>query len=200
MIFQGARFCPLCGARADRAEIENTTMPCPKCEVELGKITVGKSIICECSKCEGLWLDTFSFQEICNDREQQAAVLGTTVVLPAPVIDQVRYVKCPQCSEPMQRVNFAGSSGVVIDVCRQHGSWFDASELQRIIQFIRAGGMERSRERQIRELEQARRRPPAEIPTSSVDYPGPRNYDPYEPIFDAVWSLGRFLFEFLLKR
>lgn len=201
MIFQGSRFCPLCGARADRAEIENTELPCPKCEIELGKISVGKAILCECSKCEGLWLDTLSFQEICTDREQQAAVFGTTIVLPpAPLPDKVRYVKCPQCRELMQRVNFASCSGVVIDVCREHGSWFDAKELQRIIQFIRAGGMDHAREKQIHELEKARQRPPAEIPTMAYDYSPPREYDLYDPIFSAVWWLGRTLFEFLLKR
>jgi hypothetical protein len=32
----------------------------------------------------------------------------------------------------MNRVNFAEYSGVVVDVCREHGTWFDADERQRI--------------------------------------------------------------------
>jgi Zn-finger nucleic acid-binding protein len=58
----------------------------------------------------------------------------------------------------MHRVNFARCSGVVVDVCREHGTWFDLNELQRIMQFIRSGGLDRVRERQRRELEEERRR------------------------------------------
>src|SRR3954467_4711049 len=58
MIFEGSRFCPLCGARADRQVVETTALPCPRCEqIELTRITVGKAILCECAKCEGLWVD-----------------------------------------------------------------------------------------------------------------------------------------------
>jgi len=31
--------------------------------------------------------------------------------------------------------------GVIIDRCRQHGIWFDDEELQRILQWIREGGL-----------------------------------------------------------
>jgi Zn-finger nucleic acid-binding protein len=58
----------------------------------------------------------------------------------------------------MRRVNFARCSGVVIDVCRAHGTWFDRDELHRIVLFIRTGGLELSRERQMAELERERHR------------------------------------------
>jgi hypothetical protein len=60
--------------------------------------------------------------------------------------------------------------------------------------------MDHAREKQIQQLEQERRRPPVHIPSMAYDTPPGRNYDLYEPIFDAVWWLGRTLFEFLLKR
>jgi hypothetical protein len=66
--------------------------------------------------------------------------------------------------------------------------------------FIRSGGMDRAREKQINELQRARRNPSPEVAASPMDHPTPRNYDAYDPIFDAVWWLGRTLFEFLLKR
>lgn len=43
---------------------------------------------------------------------------------------------------PMQ---FSRRSGVIIDICRSHGVWFDRDELRRIIEFIRAGGLDRAR-------------------------------------------------------
>ena len=60
----------------------------------------------------------------------------------------------------MHRKNFGGGSGVIIDWCRGHGYWFDATELEKIMAYVRAGGLDRARERQIedarREAERAR--------------------------------------------
>ena len=44
----------------------------------------------------------------------------------------------------MNRRNYAHKSGVIIDVCREHGVWFDPDELQRILAWIRAGGRARA--------------------------------------------------------
>ena len=41
------------------------------------------------------------------------------------------------------RRNYSGASGVIIDLCKTHGIWFDADELARILVWIRAGGVER---------------------------------------------------------
>jgi hypothetical protein len=49
----------------------------------------------------------------------------------------------------MHRRNFASCSGVVIDWCRGHGWWFDATELGRILDFSAAGGLEKARAQRI---------------------------------------------------
>jgi Zn-finger nucleic acid-binding protein len=36
----------------------------------------------------------------------------------------------------MQRRNFQRSSGIIVDVCRRHGTWLDADELERIAGFL----------------------------------------------------------------
>jgi Zn-finger nucleic acid-binding protein len=48
----------------------------------------------------------------------------------------------------MNRSNFARISGVIIDLCKHHGVWFDANELPKIISFIEEGGLTRSREKE----------------------------------------------------
>ncbi len=58
----------------------------------------------------------------------------------------------------MHRVNFADYSGVIVDLCKKHGTWFDRDELTRIVEFLRSGGMERSRQRQIAEAAERERR------------------------------------------
>jgi hypothetical protein len=42
----------------------------------------------------------------------------------------------------MARMNFGQHSGIVLDACRKHGTWFDPSELRAVIDFVRAGGLE----------------------------------------------------------
>jgi Zn-finger nucleic acid-binding protein len=124
----------------------------------MSPVMIGTAPVRECNRCEGLWLDTVIFQLICADREQQSIVLGdalSTAGHPAsiPHDEQVRYVPCPHCRQLMNRLNFANCSGVVVDVCKQHGTWFDRDELRQIVEFIRGGGMEASREKVRHELE-----------------------------------------------
>lgn len=40
----------------------------------------------------------------------------------------------------MTRKRIAGKHGATVDVCRAHGLWFDAGELERILTWVRAGG------------------------------------------------------------
>jgi hypothetical protein len=46
----------------------------------------------------------------------------------------------------MLRENFRKTSGVVVDRCREHGTWLDADELEQVAGFILSGGLERRRE------------------------------------------------------
>jgi Zn-finger nucleic acid-binding protein len=53
----------------------------------------------------------------------------------------------------MNRINFAHCSGVIVDVCKGHGTWFDRDELSKIVQFIRSGGLEMARQKEKMEIE-----------------------------------------------
>jgi Zn-finger nucleic acid-binding protein len=203
MIFEGSTFCPHCGARADRKTGAGAGIDCPHCKVELATVAVGKALLSECSKCEGLWVDKISFEQICADREQQSAVLTNVQAHPIPNASlPVRYIKCPKCTEIMNRVNFAHSSGVIIDMCRPHGVWFDAEELQRLCEFIRQGGLDIARQKEIAELKDERRRTesarihPAtwtgtQAPSSDLS----SGWD--IDLGDVVWTAGRVLWHLM---
>jgi Zn-finger nucleic acid-binding protein len=121
----------------------------------MAPIRIGGSAMRECEKCGGLWLEVAAFARICADREQQAAVLGLASPVTSNKPDdetKVRYVPCPECGQLMNRMNFARCSGVIVDVCRNHGTWFDRDELRVIIEFIREGGLDLSRQKEKREL------------------------------------------------
>jgi Zn-finger nucleic acid-binding protein len=58
----------------------------------------------------------------------------------------------------MNHKNFSGCSGIVLDWCRDHGSWFDRRELQQIVTFIRNGGLRKAREREIQNIQDQQNR------------------------------------------
>lgn len=159
----GSKHCPHCGAAAAMpTAAQLSILKCPRCKIDMLAITLGATAMRECAKCEGMWVEVAAFEKICADREQYASVLGVA----APVtsaktasgneLPKAVYVPCPQCGQLMNRLNFAHCSGVIVDVCKGHGSWFDRDELRKIIEFIRAGGLERARQKEKREIEYER--------------------------------------------
>jgi Zn-finger nucleic acid-binding protein len=133
----------------------------------MSSITLGTVAMRECEQCLGLWVEVAAFEKICGDREQQSAVLGTASrapahSLPSTDMEKIRYAPCPQCGQLMNRINFARCSGVIVDVCKGHGTWFDRDELSNIVQFIRGGGLEVSRQKEKREIEYERQQLRAE--------------------------------------
>jgi Zn-finger nucleic acid-binding protein len=159
MLFAGSRHCPHCGARGARAESTSGELPCPRCGTALHAARVGDADVHDCAACGGIWLDADTFHAVTADRERQSAVLAF-----APPLDRaqnaaetVRYAPCPRCRGMMNRLNFARVSGVVVDTCRQHGTWFDRDELRRIVEFIQGGGLEAARHREKIKLEDERR-------------------------------------------
>jgi Zn-finger nucleic acid-binding protein len=132
---------------------------CPRCETGLALVTVGKHSLHACDRCGGLWVDKNSFQDICAREEEQEAVLGFQTEAKPMAVAQARkpgraYIPCPECGKLMNQKNFSGCSGVVLDWCRDHGSWFDKGELQQIVTFIREGGLRKAREREQSRLQE----------------------------------------------
>ncbi|MGD0412076.1 MAG: zf-TFIIB domain-containing protein [Verrucomicrobiota bacterium] len=162
MMFAGEKFCSHCGAKADRVETADARPePCPRCRVEMNAVVIGGSHLRECPRCEGIWADADTLRQICEDKEKQSAVLGVASPAAAPetveLETHVHYIPCPVCGKLMNRVQFAHCSHVVVNVCGQHGTWFDRDELRHIVEFIRAGGLENARAQEIAELEREKR-------------------------------------------
>lgn len=163
-------------------------------------LQLGTTTVQECDRCQGLWLDVSTFENICANREQQSAVLGGASVAPGNAVRanaKVNYVPCPQCSQLMNRINFARCSGVIVDVCKGHGTWFDSEELSRIIEFIREGGLEVSRANEKAEIQEERRRLQAEQATKFDTHSGFSFRDEDEHRASGIAS-ARGLLKFLL--
>lgn len=162
MVFVGSRHCVHCGARAREPKaLDGTPWRCPRGHGELRGIALGGAEVGECLECGGLWVEETTFQTVVSDRTRAsvvpqggaAAARGSSVAA-----DTVRYVPCPDCGKVMNRVNFAKTSGVILDACKGHGVWCDVDELRRVVEFVRAGGLDVSRRREAEQLVLERKR------------------------------------------
>lgn len=151
----GASFCSTCGVaiRPEHLLQRSSVEPCPRCRKALVIREVPGAAFCECAACGGIWLEAEAFQRVVKDRDKSAIASwvldkGGPPARSLPE-ERVQYLQCPRCNERMNRKNFAAMSGVIIDWCKGHGYWFDAFELERIVEFIRAGGMDQARAREL---------------------------------------------------
>lgn len=146
-----ARFCSQCGERLSGEAIsaEDSKFVCPACATEetlvsrkLGKERIN---VLECQYCAGLWVGVDAFDEL-RDRVAGNAAGPVDALLDRPKPRRLRrqpgpkYRKCVVCRKMMSRRQYARGSGVVIDVCRDHGIWFDPEELHQVLRWIADGG------------------------------------------------------------
>ena len=124
---------------------------CPRCAVPLAQIDYAETPLDECGSCGGVFVDGWILDRLVAARE---ARLSLAISLPIRTLHrerEVRYLRCPRCSAQMNRKIFGRSSGVVVDVCKSDGIWFDSGELASVLDFIEGGGLERAQRREIEE-------------------------------------------------
>jgi Zn-finger nucleic acid-binding protein len=102
-------------------------------------------------RCGGLWLGLEAFERLA-DRLPARVTAELRPAPPRPAASRAAarplgglYRPCPYCQRLMNRRNFGRRSGVIVDICREHGAWFDTDELARIVEWLRAGGLEGAR-------------------------------------------------------
>jgi Zn-finger nucleic acid-binding protein len=121
-------------------------------------MSVGAVTLLECGRCDGVWVDAATFEQMCTSSESRAALLHRARPASPPAAQRVRYRPCVRCGKMMNRVNFGRLSGTIVDVCRGHGTFLDAGELHAIVTFIHGGGLERTRQQEVEELKEQQRR------------------------------------------
>jgi Zn-finger nucleic acid-binding protein len=124
----------------------------------------GAGKLWDCSQCGGQFVEHALLRELIERREAYGAAVPRRVKRWSPTVEPVHYVPCPLCATLMTRRNFGSSSGVIVDVCTEHGIWFDLGELPRILAFVETGGLAQARRRELANLEAARSRPAPTAP------------------------------------
>ena len=175
-VFHGHKHCPECGAELTLAATGAThaDRPCPRCARVLHARRVGDIVIDECGACLGVFLDHVAIKRVVIDRAQSRAeallgALPRTEIKAVPAAGQKMYLPCPMCHVVMNRKLFASGTGIIIDVCRTHGTFFDAGELPLIIDFVMNGGLERAQIKDIERMREAARRELAQARDAARD-------------------------------
>jgi Zn-finger nucleic acid-binding protein len=146
-----ARYCPQCATHltAEMLAGEETTFVCPVCaddrHLQSRQLGHEQVSVLECQRCTGLWLGTQSFLELRNRTSRAAEHLRDALrgqPRPQRLQDHAGplYRHCVRCRKLMSRRQYARGSGIIIDICRDHGIWFDADELQQVLDWIARGG------------------------------------------------------------
>lgn len=161
-----AERCVKCGALLPAAAfVAEGSGRCPDCRLDLVAHAFGAVGYSECPRCAGLFLKREAFEAVTKDADTRAKVRlaepPVEAVQTAPVapgkrasgaFPAVKYRSCPSCAKLMNRSNYGGGSGIVLDACRDHGLWFDRGELAAIVAFLEKGGWDRIRAREREKL------------------------------------------------
>jgi Zn-finger nucleic acid-binding protein len=103
---------------------------CPRCHVALDDHEGLET----CDHCAGLFVSAAALKTYAASA--RAGVPPNLKLQARAKVDCSSYVKCPICSNWMHRANFSRVSGVVVDTCAAHGTWFDGDELSRALKFL----------------------------------------------------------------
>jgi Zn-finger nucleic acid-binding protein len=145
----GSRFCTACGVgfKPEPVKLDGHELPCPACSTLMPPRQLGGVAVNECLSCHGLWAPGESFDLLVSralEARQQASPAELHALKPRvtgsnPARQGVQYRSCPECDRHMARRNYRKKSGVIIDICPEHGAWLDADELEQIAGFILSG-------------------------------------------------------------
>ncbi|MBI4744290.1 MAG: zf-TFIIB domain-containing protein, partial [Actinobacteria bacterium] len=137
------RVCPFCN-------MPNTIPPtkskalCPKCKVELQPKKFRECELNVCPSCSGMWLDTLEFEQLTSEKDVYNDPSGEIQFIRVQPENDQKFYECVRCDNIMNRINFKRISGILIDICGEHGVWLDNRELTCLRNFIASGGLDKS--------------------------------------------------------
>ena len=149
-----AERCVRCGALLPAEALRAAAGSCPDCRQALVSRLAGVVVFSECACCGGLFLGQEAVDAVAKDagtRERVRAFDATPRGAPEPGF---HYRPCPVCRKLMNRSNYGGGSGVIVDVCGPHGVFLDRGEPTKIVDFIEKGGWDRLKKREKQRMEE----------------------------------------------
>jgi Zn-finger nucleic acid-binding protein len=213
----GSLLCAYCG---DRNDIDLTGIhyytthegdsprTCSRCDIKLKTIDLkmnGTFFIERCDQCMGLFFDPGELEALLEATVSNVFLIdrnGLDSINLRRQPDQypIAYIKCPVCSQFMNRVNFGIRSGVIIDRCKAHGVWLDGGELRHLFEWMKMGGQLLDQERQAQDSREELKRVKNERDKLAKYRSEPSSFDSYgDPLrqsdpdlFDIIYKAIRF--------
>ncbi|GIX46665.1 MAG: hypothetical protein KatS3mg131_0876 [Candidatus Tectimicrobiota bacterium] len=128
------------------AQRGESVLRCPRCEAPLHVALDEDVEVDTCPACHGVWVEVLEEKAALKLRPVAFTVddvrLFRKLYRPPATREPVRYLPCPVCGALMQRRVWGSHSGVIVDRCREHGTWYDAGELEKVREFVALGGAE----------------------------------------------------------
>jgi Zn-finger nucleic acid-binding protein len=193
-----ALHCSGCGQELGLEPIgESAELSCPDCHEALSAFRSAAGTLYDCAGCGGQLVEQPLLVELLERRELYGGAAPRPAARRNENLGRVRYVRCPACGVHMNRKNFGASSGVIVDVCRKHGMWFDEGELPRVLAFVESGGLARARQREAEEQAQALRDLRARVargegaPFNAYSLEAPSVSTAFRELMEFVGSLTR---------
>ncbi len=156
-----SKFCMICAKPAAKQRDEAAMInnhPCPRCECLLKVIDIAGFSVSNCPECEGLFIPPETFEMMQDSSKRVIESVIRQGKRQYELDYKVIYLPCPICGKFMTRRNFAATSGIIIDVCSEHGVWFDKGEMEKIMDFVAKGGIQKARKAQLERLKDETRR------------------------------------------
>jgi Zn-finger nucleic acid-binding protein len=117
----------------------------------------GPGALYDCARCGAQFVEHAALRDLLEAHDSLDIPIARPAALRARSNAPVHYLACPVCRSMMNRKNFGAGSGVVVDVCAKHGTWFDPGELPRMLAFVESGGLAKVRRRDAEEAERMAR-------------------------------------------
>lgn len=111
-------------------------MNCPRCRTPLNPQQAQRLTMHCCYSCGGLFLDGAASRRVVEAVDPSAMATAQQVSQSAqrPVATDA-VAPCPICARALERMPIPAAN-VTVDVCSEHGVWFDRDELQRVVQAV----------------------------------------------------------------
>ena len=101
---------------------------------------MGAFVVDACIDCGGIFIDNAATQELVRAFDRELVTLATTLgigkgeTIGSNVLQH--DIACPHCTSRLEPVNLPSAS-LEIDICAEHGTWFDANELPKVARAYR---------------------------------------------------------------
>jgi len=123
---------------------------CPCCNIALESIKNETFSLEYCSKCDGVLIDEDEFEMLIEYKVNPLHKFNPHYLRfiqdhPRDNRKKSQFQNCPICNNLMGVINYKKQSGIILDICEEHGIWLDGGELRQIMDWYEVGGDKKER-------------------------------------------------------